>query len=65
MSDPLVCTICSAPGLFLTPAGPMCPTDALLAAIWQTAHEWMPVLIQPDGAPRELGQFPEPVTVPA
>lgn len=41
------CTICGDAARFLTPAGTMCPTDALLAAVLQESDtmEWMPVLI--------------------
>lgn len=53
-SDRPACTICSAPARFLTPGGLMCPTDALLAAIWQPGgpNEWMPALLDVD----EVGQ---------
>lgn len=66
MTDKLVCTICSAPGRFLTSAGVTCPTCALLTAIFQhPADTWLPVLIQPDGSPREHGQVPSRVMVSA
>lgn len=47
------CVICGEPARFLTPAGTMCPTDALLAAVLQTgeAMEWVPVLIASGSRP--------------
>lgn len=49
-SDRPSCAICAAPARFLTPGGLMCPTDALLAAIWQPpgVDEWMPALLESD-----------------
>lgn len=64
--ESLVCTICTAPARFLTAGGTMCPTCALFSAIWQgPTQRWLPVLIQPDGAPSESDRFSDSPRVPA
>lgn len=47
----LVCTRCGRRAAFLAPIGPLCPTDALLAAAF---HDWIPTQIRhphQDGEP--------------
>ena len=39
----LPCTICGRRASFLTPLGPLCPSDALMAAAF---HDWIPEQIR-------------------
>lgn len=41
----LACTRCGRRASFLTPLGPLCPSDALMAAAF---HEWIPEQIRSD-----------------
>jgi hypothetical protein len=41
----LACTKCGRRASFLTPLGPLCPSDALMAAAF---HGWIPEKIRPD-----------------
>ena len=67
-SNRLRCSLCGERAVFLTPAGVMCPDDAMRTAIRQAPDgEWLPVLIhQPDRASdRGHGRLPDRVTGPA
>lgn len=39
------CARCDKRAAFLSPVGPLCPTDALLAAAF---HDWIPEQIRPE-----------------
>ena len=39
------CARCDKRAAFLSPMGPLCPTDALLAAAF---HDWIPEQIRPE-----------------
>ena len=41
--EELACTKCGRRASFLSPVGPLCPTDALIAA---TFNEWIPMQIR-------------------
>jgi hypothetical protein len=52
------CARCNKRAAFLSPVGPLCPTDALLAAAF---HDWIPEQIRRGAAPTSaLTGFPTP-----
>jgi hypothetical protein len=48
--EQMACKKCGRRASFLSPLGPLCPSDALLAAAF---HEWIPEQIRPNGAAPE------------